>query len=315
MLTPLLNEARFSIVLRTVSPVLVRSGLPALGPVETVAVSTIRDGLEQPYLPGSSLRGVLRHRAEMILRTLHPEAACSPLDDRGRLRACGRDIEEAEREARAARRAGLSPSAVYRASCAACRIFGSLAMRGRVLVSDGYLSAGSHPVRLRRISVGVDRFSGASALRSRSDVEAISDAMFEFEVRLQNFEIWQLGLISLIIRDLVTGYLPVGSGAARGLAHVEGEITRVTLRYAQGSAQLVTGALLGVGSLTLPDTGFGFTQNDALPLSRGHAAVPDGMSVQQELAADDLPWEDLARTSASYVTSAYERRVERSERG
>src|SRR4051794_12042452 len=79
------------------------------------------------FIPGSSLKGVVRAQAEKIARSLQPKVgpgrgACNPLDPRA---SCGGRLE---REPRTDLR--------YAEACAACRLFGSTAVAGRVRFGD-----------------------------------------------------------------------------------------------------------------------------------------------------------------------------------
>ena len=67
----LLNEARIGLRIATVDPLLVRSGEIAVEGVDMAPVMTWRRGAKpEPYIPGSSLKGVLRSHSERIVRTL-----------------------------------------------------------------------------------------------------------------------------------------------------------------------------------------------------------------------------------------------------
>ena len=73
MLKRLYNEARFTRSMLTTGPVLVRSGFPTLPGPDMTPVLTKRGDEWQVYLPGSSLKGVIRSHLEKICRTLRPE--------------------------------------------------------------------------------------------------------------------------------------------------------------------------------------------------------------------------------------------------
>lgn len=303
----LLNECRFSGTISTTSPLLVRSAVETIGGPDVGVVLTVRDGLDQPYLPGSTVKGALRSQAERILRTLQPNSACNPLDERGPLRSCGRRLEEREREVqRTDRRQTISPATIYRDSCAACKTFGSTALAGRVAAGDGYLQGAALPALVRRDGVGIDRFSGAASLRSRYELEAVTDVTFDIAVTLHNFEIWQLGLLGLVVQDLVGGRLPIGSGRSRGLGQVQGGIQAVEVAYIRSERAAAGGSeLLGVGAL-LDDPGrYGYRREDRLPHGESATQEEQGIRTVYRFTAQQFPWAPLTDRLVQFLDNDY----------
>lgn len=301
----LLNECRIGGQLATRSPLLVRAAVETIGGPEVGLVLTVRGGADEPYLPGSTLKGALRSQAERILRTLRADSACYPNDERGPLRSCGRRIEEREREAqRGDRRQTVPGNIVYRDSCAACKLFGSTALAGRVAVSDGYLAGDEPPALVRRDGIGIDRFSGAASLRSRYELEAVTDVTFAFSVTLTNFEVWQLALLGLALHDLVGGRLPLGSGKSRGLGAVAGALTSLELAYPRTSRAAGEPALLGVGALSEDGGRYGYRGDDRLALE-GAATADEGIRRVVRLSEDATPWPALTDALVNYLEGQY----------
>jgi len=83
------NEAFLEMSLEPVTPLLIKAGgegWAALDPTipEMNFVRTRRaDGELQVYIPGSSLRGVVRGYAERLLRSVRMDLACDPTRTRG----------------------------------------------------------------------------------------------------------------------------------------------------------------------------------------------------------------------------------------
>ena len=133
MLRNWLCQADATIEIEPVDPVLVKSGYATLDGADMVPVSTFRNGERVYYLPGTSLKGVLRSHFERIARTLQPGSVCLPYHDPRR------NISvpvEAEQESygcgyRSCDGSGTA-AAAYADSCAACRLFGSLKFAGAV---------------------------------------------------------------------------------------------------------------------------------------------------------------------------------------
>ncbi|HEV7214352.1 MAG TPA: CRISPR-associated RAMP protein Csx7 [Chloroflexota bacterium] len=303
----LLNECRLSGSISTDAPLLIRSAVETIAGPEVGVVLTVRDGLDQPYIPGSSLKGALRSQAERILRTLRPDSACNPLDDRGPQRSCARRLEERERELqRTDRRQSVSPATAYRDSCAACKTFGSAALAGRVFMADGYLRGAALPALVRRDGVGIDRFSGAASLRSRWELEAVTDVTFGLQVTMQNFEIWQLALLGLVLQDLVAGRLPLGSGKSRGLGRVQGEIQGVELAYLRSDRVAAAAEdVLGVGALFDDGSRYGYRSDDRLPF--GAAATQETLGIRRvySFSTQQFPWSELTEALLRYLEHDY----------
>jgi len=303
----LLNECRITGTLSTSSPLLIRSAVETVAGPEVGVALTVRDGLDQPYLPGSSLKGAMRSQAERILRTLRPNSACNPLDDRGPQRSCGRRLDEREREGqRTDRHQTVAPATAYRDSCAACKTFGSASLAGRVIVADGYLHGAAVPALVRRDGIGIDRFSGAASLRSRYELEAVTDVTFGIAVTLQNFEIWQFSLLCLVLQDLVAGRLPLGSGKSRGLGQVQGEIQAIELAYVRSARSTdVEGDLLGVGALIDDPGRYGYRTGDRLAHGQGATQEEQGIRRLHRYTAQQFPWAALTDSLLRYLEHDY----------
>lgn len=162
------------------------------------------DGAGVPFVPGSSLKGVLRTGAESLLRALGREA-CENRQDR----------------------------------CLACLTFGSTAGGSVVLVDDGMpWPPGASPeertaaisrieaARSVRTGVGIDRQVGAVAV-GPFDYEVLVQPTFFPVVRLRNPEPWQAALLAAAIALLDEGHARLGAMTSRGLGRVDIACRRV----------------------------------------------------------------------------------------
>jgi CRISPR-associated RAMP protein (TIGR02581 family) len=247
----LLNQCLIDLEITTEGPLLIKSGLPGITGPDMSPVVTFRSGTRpQPYIPGSSLKGVLRSHAERIARTLcwEPEewrvGACNPFltkrqeTDWDRQGFCGAKFEELKKRAQTARSTveALTTPVIYRDSCPACKVFGSTFLIGRLSVPDLYLKKDSAYHTERRDGVGIDRFTGGSSPNALFNLEVVTNAVFEThetqQLRLINFELWQLGWLAYVLRDLSEGLISIGSGKSRGLGQVSAEVRKVELSTA-----------------------------------------------------------------------------------
>jgi CRISPR/Cas system CSM-associated protein Csm3 (group 7 of RAMP superfamily) len=149
-----------------------------------VAQSRRRGG--KPLIPGSTWKGIIRSRAEYIIRSRYGEqAACQDLT------GCG--------------------------TCVTCGIFGHQGQRGKLAFRDSYIEdvPDTQPVRTH---VGIDRVSGGArdSLLFQTDpltagrVHLRMDALDEVVPRVRNL-IWH------VLRDIDDGLIGVGSRTTRGL--------------------------------------------------------------------------------------------------
>lgn len=267
MLKRLVNECRFTLAIHTEGPVLVKSGHATVSGPDMTPVRTYRNGRTEVYLPGSSLKGVFRSHAEKVIRTLKPDVACNPFV---KTDSCS-DKFEARKKLGA-----LSNEDVYRDSCPACRLFGSTSFVGRIAISDAYLAANSQEKTEQRASVGIDRFTQGVAI-GPFDSEVVSPGVkFETNICLRNFEVWQLGMLMLIVKDMEDRLIRIGSGRSRGLGDVKAEISEVSINYLGAVPGKPVDEVWGLGKL-LGDGSYGTNADDRLPIGTEPDKARDGI--------------------------------------
>lgn len=187
-----------------------------------------------PFLPGSSLKGVLRSGVETLLRGLG-ERACR-VTDRGDRCQPGQD------------------------RCRACLLFGSTEGASVVLVEDGLpwppgatdaeRAEAARMVEARRTvraGVGIDRQTGSVGV-GPFDYEILSGVTFHPTIRLRNPEPWQAGALAAGLKLLDDGMLRLGSGTTKGLGRVRVEPKQVrllALEESQAKQLATTGGLSG----------------------------------------------------------------------
>lgn len=274
MLRKLLNQAEVELLLEPEEPLLVASGVPNATGTDLPFVLTHRSGKEEgePYLPGSSLKGVLRSHAERLSRTFAPQARicdphlhkaeCDPAPSRvqfcgDQLRPRGTDRPESHE--------------LYKRSCPICRTFGSTVYRGRFAIGDAYLVPGQRHVIERRDGVGIDRFSGGASRGVKFEMEVLTSGQFQTRMRIENFEDWQLGLLALLTRDLEDKFISIGHSTTRGLGRLKAQVKRFDVMYVvPRDRQLAPDRIHGVGSL-LTDASeihqYGYRPDDHIALT------------------------------------------------
>jgi len=240
--------------------VLVRSGFPTLTGPDMTPVLTYRNGDWQVYLPGSSLKGVIRSHLEKICRTLRPDppVVCDPFRklknlgrvERGELACpnyadvfCGDKFErrskdkftlEIDKSEWRHEKEKLTTEIAYGDSCPICRLFGSTEFIGRVSIGDAYLDSKQpipRPTELRD-GVGIDRLTGGAFGRALFNLETVSsNVLFRSTIHVRNFEDWQLGMLLTAAQDMADGLIRIGSGRSRGFGSVTAKVHEVAISY------------------------------------------------------------------------------------
>jgi len=231
MLRRWLCQADVTLTITPVDPLLVKSGYATIDGPDMVPVSTFVGGKKTYYLPGTSLKGVLRSHFERVCRSLVDGSVCLPYYQPRK------DVPIPVESERASTGCGWvgeddDPKCVfYRRACAACRLFGSLRFAGRFSIGDAYPLPGREPKQGARNGVGIDRFTGGTVPGVLFDLVVLEGGAFRADVRLTNFELWQLAALYFLLTDLRDELLAVGSGRSRGLGRVRGEVTDFRLTY------------------------------------------------------------------------------------
>ncbi len=317
MLKRLVNECRFNLVIHTEGPVLVKSGHPTVSGPDMTPVRTYRNGKTEVYLPGSSLKGVFRSHIEKVIRTLNDGVVCNPfvkIEDRAKQQGnqlvcpdyaevfCGDKFEVRKKgQLRVGgvqwqrSKEDVSNEEVYRDSCPACRLFGSTSFIGRVAISDAYLAKGSQEKTEQRDGVGIDRFTGGAANRAKFDLEVVSSGVaFETNIYMRNFEVWQLGMLMLIVQDLGDGLIYIGSGKSRGLGNVKGEISEMSVNYIGAVNGKPAKEVWGLGKL-LGNNSYGTDANDQATIQNPPTEETYGIRKITTFSSDSL--NDLKQTA------------------
>lgn len=209
------------------------------------------DRWDLPVLPGSALKGVIRARAEKILRTIwslkarqknpgnrqkqaeYFKAFCPACDPLQRLpdkplAACDALLTEA----------GFSGLDIAEEEdlCLACRLFGSTRRGGRLFVSDAcFNQIDPRPEAVLKLFdfLAVDRFTGGGTGKLKYDAVVLCRPQFKLYLYIENPRPWELGLLALILRDFACEGIRVGYGGGKGfgLARLTGG--ELTVGYLQ----------------------------------------------------------------------------------
>jgi len=216
----LLNEAILDFTIIPVGPILVKAGDTGADPTrpDMEFVRTWRNAKEVAYLPGPSLKGVIRSHCERIARTMGEGRSCNPV------------VKEASCVGKNGLKQEDDGPHVHSRSCFICQMFGNTVLAGRVRTADAYPVNPDDIRTEERNGVAIDRVFGSVAV-GPFQMEVVTAGEFQTKIAIRNFTIAQLGLLALALRDLQLGRVGVGFGKSRGLGHVTLEWRALTVRY------------------------------------------------------------------------------------
>ncbi len=241
------NALRLKWQLQPSGPLLIKAGgtsaNPALPNMWFVRTFHPEKG-ETLYIPGSSMKGVIRGFVEKVLRTMDPAPTRpGPDSQKGWKWACAtfeaRDKEKEDRSKWNCPQwisADGEPSSmeIYAKSCGACRLFGHTRLKGRVAFTD-LLPLDAVRTEIR-YGVAISRVSHAVA-KGPFEMEIAVSGTFEGFLVLENFEIWQAGLLALALESMNHGLVKVGFGKNRGFGEVRVRVVEAVLDEAAHGAQ------------------------------------------------------------------------------
>lgn len=293
------NVLRLEFAVTPKAPLLIKSGIlspdPSLPDMQFVRTMTANG--ETVFIPGSSLKGVFRSFSEKVLRTLNgTDWACDPLDKQKNcetLRLSGLDEKANDYSAQ-----------VYANSCCACKLYGNTRLRGRVAFADAFPDG---EVRTgTRYGVAISRLTNAVA-HGPFDMEIVVAGTFKGSLTLENFEVWQLGLLALTIRALNDGLVKVGFGKNRGFGQVTFTVTQVTLDLAKANSAIPPNQLWGVGKFVNVDERqtYGLQEGDLLGSLPKPSSVTD-LAVLMRRTYNAEGWQVIAEKAIQYLPVALE---------
>ncbi|OGP49129.1 MAG: hypothetical protein A2Y79_11020 [Deltaproteobacteria bacterium RBG_13_43_22] len=219
-----------TLAITPIDPILIKSSYASVSGSQMPFVRINRGKtFDEVYIPGSSLKGVIRSHAEKICRTLKDQSVCLPYGDEGEEEFCGSRFKRIENS----NNLKIVNEKAYNLSCPACRTFGSTYFIGRTSISDAY--ADPAPFTETRDGVAIDRRTGGAAKGSgggaKFDYEVVTHGTFRTDITLRNFEFWQWALLAFVLRDFKDELIRIGSGKSRGLGRIQGIIEKCTLAY------------------------------------------------------------------------------------
>jgi len=212
------------------SPLRVGAGRDSpLGSTVDLAIIRIRlNGINVPYIPGSSIKGVFRSVA-MSLALEKGLDACSGLSRQTCMdnkKVEGKTLLEFIQECL---RKGENDKAIrkfHEKSCVLCKLFGAPSFTGHVNFSDAYPideegNVLDVPVGVKT-GIAIDRRTGAVYRGALYQVEFVQPgSKFKFSIRATNLPNYCIGLIAKVLRMLNDGWVRIGGFKTRGFGKIK----------------------------------------------------------------------------------------------
>lgn len=193
-----------------------RIGAGRGGLEDAVDLPVLRDVDGFPFLPGASLKGVVRSTLEALLRGVGGTKGsalaqaglwtCDPLSS-----GCGDHPS------------GKRSDVDTRQHCTVCRLFGSHVVASHVRISDAMAldREGTPPIELRD-GVSIDRDLGTVYRGQKYDFQVVSPGTrFGLEVFADNLTDDALGLLMAGFDQVAEGFSGLGGFTSRGLGRVD----------------------------------------------------------------------------------------------
>jgi CRISPR-associated RAMP protein (TIGR02581 family) len=199
----------------TKSPLRIGSG-KGKSPTSSVDLQVITmniNGIEVPFVPGSSLKGVFRSSSEFIARSyginacMMGEGCKNNYDLNLQFFMKNGDFESI-----------INTLSKY---CLICKIFGSASYYSHVSFSDAY-PKNQVPGRGVKTGIAIDRRSGAVKMGALYTVEfVLPGSEFEGSIKFYNLPNYAIGLISTVINNINLGVIKIGGFKSKGFGNVE----------------------------------------------------------------------------------------------
>lgn len=174
----------------------------------------VRTATGEPFIPGSSFKGVFRSTVEKIAAVLPGLETCQLFDED----SCCPSVHQKDYNDK---RKNKSEEEFYNLLdeniCSGCSLFGSPYTSGKLYFQDLYPSKWSGVVAVRD-GVAIDRDSERAVDKMKYDYEVVeAGTSFCLELHLENPRKTDLAMTCLGIQELTNGFFYIGGMRSRGL--------------------------------------------------------------------------------------------------
>ncbi len=175
---------------------------------------------DKVFIPGSSLKGVIRSTVERLARSIWAERTCVLFAEEANVGVpCGNATRKRQQELEANTGTMLEELRQEKVQlCPVCVLFGSPLMAGRLKVKDASLVEGHEGRAVVRHGVGIDRDTGTAKDKIKYDYELLEDRpVFSIELQLENVGEMDLALLFMLFSEWKREGLSVGGKRSSGM--------------------------------------------------------------------------------------------------
>ena len=230
----LVRQAILQADVENTSPLRIGSGRdPPLGSQADLAVVRIyRNGRDEPYIPGSSLKGVFRSVGEAMARAEKNLQVCS-----GLAKSTCMDLKQidgvrlGDQVGSKLRRNDVEGAInlFNRYACLMCKIFGAPSYGAHVYFVDAYVT-GEYTINTRT-GIAIDRRTGAAFRGALYTVEYVEPgSTFRLGIHTTNLPNYVLGMFAKIMKMVDRGEVRVGGFKTRGFGELKLKSVNVRIK-------------------------------------------------------------------------------------
>lgn len=196
------SDVKISLMIQPHSPILIQSPDDKNG--NTIHLLSNKKGNEETYyIPGSSIKGVLRNHSEKIfyhLLSIHPQS----------------DKEKKKKD-------HSNAANFYHNLNPVNQLFGHIEFKSRLTIDDAFFDPKSVVID-RRVNVAIDRFRGGQKDGALFETEMLVKGRASLTIRLKNPTEWQLFWLMLLLRDFQDGKIRVGAKTSIGFGQLSSDL-------------------------------------------------------------------------------------------
>ena len=239
------NRVNIRAKLVAITPIFIGAQADSFKPGE-VNGACVKDSDGKPYIPGSSLKGVLR----AFLSSVSADQSCEKELSNSEKVACRKTTddfltkEQRDEEVRKAKEKEkykgmkddeILADLILEASNKVERLFGSQVMAGKVKIADA-MPIEDHVVTEVRNGVAIDRDTHTALSGALFDTEVVAaGTAFQFIASAENLTPDEADLFGQLMEYFAEGNITVGGRSRAGLGYVELKDVRVWIYHASES--------------------------------------------------------------------------------
>ncbi len=213
------RDLKINLRFKALSPLRIGAGKAKkpTSPIDLQVLTIKINEAEVPFIPGSSLKGVFRSSSEFIARSSGIKGICmagegcrEKNDNNNKLQMLMRSNELDELVEH------------LKKYCLICKMYGSSSYASHIFFGDAYPPWETLPERGVKTGIAINRRSGTVRRGALYTVEFVTPgSVFNGFVEFRNIPNYGMGLFSVILDQINSGFLKIGGFKSRGFGRVK----------------------------------------------------------------------------------------------